>query len=199
MTLAARLGRLGRSRLGWLAGAEHKTEKGIYSVSKMAGTAHDEGPTEFCEARSRYWLRALLAARYLRHLSTDDDRKTRVFHWSAAGPENPVWRFQELVLDTQAGSDRKVKCMYALHITPGLVVHALLGPPAEGRGGPYSHEHCFFLSRLFRFRVHFSPNERIETKFGTRKLGTICTSGSKKFSNWMLTSRLTSFQRLAHA
>ncbi len=55
-----------------------------------------------------------------------------------------------------------------------------------------------FLSHLFRFRVHFSPNERIETKFGKRKLGTICSSDTKTFSNWMLTSQLISFQRLAH-
>ncbi len=50
---------LGGASLAGLQVQKHKTEKGFYSVSKIAGPAHDEWPTEFCKARMRYWLCAL--------------------------------------------------------------------------------------------------------------------------------------------
>ncbi len=73
---------------------------------------------------------------------------------------------------------------------------AFSGRRPKGEAAPIVTR-AVFLSHLFRFPWHFSPVDRIELKFGTRKLGTICSPGAKNLLNRKLTSQLISFQRLA--
>ncbi len=64
---------------------------------------------------------------------------------------------------------------------------ALLGPLAEGRGGPYSNEHCFFPRTLFPAAGQIPAYEPIELKFGTPLEEAFCSSDAKNLSNRMLT------------
>ncbi len=113
----------------------------------------------------------------------DDNYSNRLLEMNVTKHSSGLKATHEQVQVSVEQNQHDTKQQPSAENTKPLGRYGLWGPPAEGRGGPYSHEHCFILSRLFRFRVHFSPNERIKTKFGTRKLGTICSSDTKNFSN----------------
>ncbi len=62
---------------------------------------------------------------------------------------------------------------------------------------PYN-EHCFVcFCHTFRFGRQSAINERIEMKFGMRKLGAICSSGAENRSGSKLRSQLSKLSRVS--